>query len=311
MNREFRPSYLDLDRQNLNRRIEKARSMLSPCTLCPRGCRVNRTEGRVGACKTASKAKVSSFNPHFGEERPLVGSGGSGTIFFSNCNLGCVFCQNYEISQLGAGELVEPREIASMMLHLSRSGCENINLVSPTHVVPQILEALPIAIDRGLQLPIVYNTGGYDSVETLRLLDGIIDIYMPDMKYSDNEAAGRFSGVGDYVEVNRKAVAEMHRQVGDLQIHEGVATRGLLVRHLILPEDLAGTEEVVRFLSNEISNETYLNLMNQYRPCYRARDFPSLSRRITRHEYVDAVKKAKRHGLRRLDSEQGLSLHFF
>lgn len=232
-----------------------------------------------------------------------MGRGGSGTIFFTHCNLRCIFCQNFEISQLGEGESVAPEKIASVMLYLQRVGCENINLVSPTHVVPQILSALPKAVERGLRLPLVYNTGGYDSIATLKLLDGIVDIYMPDMKYASNATAKRLSGVDDYVERNRAAVLEMHRQVGDLQMDEdGVATRGLLVRHLLLPEGLAGTDETTRFLAREVSKDTYINLMDQYRPCYKADTIGALTRGITRREYDEAVETATRNGLWRFDS---------
>jgi putative pyruvate formate lyase activating enzyme len=245
---------------------------------------------------------VSSYGPHFGEEAPLVGGHGSGTIFFAYCNLKCVFCQNYTISQLGEGTEVTSDELAGMMLSLQTQGCHNINLVSPTHVVPHILAALEIAVRKGLSVPLVYNTGGYDSLETLRLLDGIVDIYMPDMKYSDARIAEQLSGIKDYPRANQAAIKEMHRQVGDLQMDErGVAQRGLLVRHLVLPNRLAGTEEVVRFLAQEVSRDTYLNIMAQYHPCHKAFDLPRLSRRITDKEFSEAVDLAHRYGLNRLD----------
>jgi putative pyruvate formate lyase activating enzyme len=245
---------------------------------------------------------VSSYGPHFGEESPLVGSRGSGTIFFTNCNLSCVFCQNYHISQLGQGQTVTEQEIARMMLALQEIGCHNINLVTPTHVVPQILDALNIASGLGLHLPIVYNCGGYESVETLKLLHGVVDIYMPDMKYSDEGNGDRYSGAKGYPEANRAAVKEMHRQVGDMQMDDrGIATRGLLVRHLVLPEGIAGTEGVMRFLAEEISTNTYLNVMSQYRPSHRASDFPELSRSLTQQEFIEAVHIARRYGLERLD----------
>lgn len=231
-----------------------------------------------------------------------MGSGGSGTIFFTYCNLRCCFCQNYSISQLGEGREVGAGELAGMMLSLERKGCHNINFVSPTHVVPQILEALEIAVKSGLSVPLVYNSGGYDSLETLRLLDGIFDIYMPDMKYSDEKNARQLSGIENYPEINRAAVKEMHRQVGDLQMDDrGVAARGLLVRHLVLPSGLAGTEEICRFLSREISTDTYLNVMAQYRPCYKAFDVPGLASPVTREEFTDAVRTARSCGLHRLD----------
>jgi putative pyruvate formate lyase activating enzyme len=232
----------------------------------------------------------------------LVGRYGSGTIFFSFCNLGCLYCQNYTISQLGEGSPVSSQELAEMMLSLQRQGCHNINLVSPTHVVPYILEALEIAVSRGLKLPLVYNTGGYDSIETLKLLDGIIDIYMPDMKYSDEKIAEQLSGIRDYLRVNRAAVKEMHRQVGDLEIDDsGVARRGLLVRHLVLPHGLAGTQEIVSFLAREVSTDTYLNIMAQYHPCYQAFNLPQLARRLDETEFAEAINLARQQGLHRLD----------
>jgi putative pyruvate formate lyase activating enzyme len=252
---------------------------------------------------------VSTYGPHFGEEAPLVGKNGSGTIFFTNCNLSCVFCQNYSISQLGEGDKVSKEELACMMLSLQNKGCHNINLVSPTHVVPQILEALEMAVKSGLRLPLVYNSGGYDSIETLKLLDGIVDIYMPDMKYSDERNAEKLSGVENYPSINRAAVKEMHRQVGDLQINEdGIAQRGLLVRHLVLPYGLAGTREVVNFLANEVSTDTYVNIMAQYHPCHKAFQFPSLSRRTSAGEFQEAVTLARQAGLCRLDEPRPLLL---
>ncbi len=245
---------------------------------------------------------ISSYGPHFGEEAPLVGKYGSGTIFFTYCNLQCVFCQNYTISQLGEGRAVDREELAGIMLSLQAKGCHNINLVSPTHVVPHILDALELAVSKGLYLPLVYNSGGYDSVETLGLLDGIIDIYMPDMKYSDEEVAEQLSGIKDYPKVNKAAIKEMHRQAGDLQMdEEGVAYRGLLVRHLVLPNRLAGTQEVARFLAQEISTNTYLNIMAQYHPCYKAFDIPQLARAVDRQEFLEAIDLAHQQGLYRLD----------
>jgi putative pyruvate formate lyase activating enzyme len=247
-------------------------------------------------------AVVSSYGPHFGEEAPLVGTGGSGTIFFAHCNLHCVFCQNCSISQQGEGDTVSSRDLADIMLSLQHRGCHNINLVTPTHVVPQILEALELAAADGLNIPLVYNSGGYESVETLRLLDGVVDIYMPDMKYGNSAIAHDCSGIDDYAEVNRAAVKQMHRQVGDLQINdEGIAVRGLLVRHLVLPHGLAGTGKIVEFLAREVSSNTYLNIMAQYHPCYKASGFPALSRAVTKEEHLDAVTLALQHGLTRLD----------
>jgi len=286
----------------LRERVERALALLEDCHVCPRRCGVNRLEGEVGKCRTGRQALVSSFGPHFGEEAPLVGSSGSGTIFFTYCNLRCCFCQNYTISQLGEGHVVGSEELAEMMLSLQRRGCHNINFVGPTHVVPQILEALEIAVKAGLSVPLVYNSGGYDSLETLNLLDGIVDIYMPDMKYSDEKTAQRFSGVEDYPEINRAAVKEMHRQAGDLQLDDhGVATRGLLVRHLVLPHGFAGTAEACRFLSQKVSTNTYLNVMAQYHPCYKALDVPELARPLSGEEFAEAVRIARDRGLHRLD----------
>jgi len=252
---------------------------------------------------------VSSCGPHFGEEAPLVGRHGSGTIFFTYCNLRCVFCQNYTISQLGEGSTVDSEELAKMMLSLQAKSCHNINLVSPTHVVSFILEALELAASRGLNLPLVYNTGGYDSVETLELLDGVVDIYMPDMKYSDARTAEQLSGIKEYPQVNRAAIKEMHRQVGDLQLDaSGVAHRGLLVRHLVLPNRLAGTEAAVRFLAQEVSRNTYLNIMAQYHPCYKAFDIPQLACSVSRQEFSEAIDLAHQQGLSRLDKQISLPL---
>jgi len=279
--------------------------MLEECCLCPRHCGVNRLVGEEGKCRITNQALVSSYGPHFGEEAPLVGRHGSGTIFFTYCNLRCVFCQNYTISQLGEGSEVGKEELARTMLSLQAKGCHNINLVSPTHVVPYILEALELAVSGGLYLPLVYNTGGYDAVETLELLDGIVDIYMPDMKYSAERTAERLSGIKDYPQVNRAAVREMHRQVGDLRVDEqGVAQRGLLVRHLVLPNRLAGTKEVVRFLAQEVSTNTYLNIMAQYHPCHKAFDIPQLARPVNRQEFTEAIDLAHQQGLYRLDKQQ-------
>lgn len=297
------PAYLELwHKGKLADRVEAAKVLLESCRVCPRSCGINRLAGETGKCRTGAQAMVSSFGPHFGEEAPLVGKYGSGTIFFTNCNLRCLFCQNYSISQLGEGVEVTKEEIARMMLSLQSRGCHNINLVSPTHVVPQILEALEIALKSGLCLPIVYNSGGYDSVETLKLLDGIIDIYMPDMKYSDDNIAEELSGIKDYPLMNKAAIKEMHRQVGDLQIdNEGIATRGLLVRHLVLPHGLAGTKEIVEFLAREISPNTYTNIMAQYHPCYKASQVPQLARSLSHQEFMEAVEMAYKTGLSHLD----------
>lgn len=282
----------------LRSRAEEAIRRLEHCEICPRRCGVNRADGELGFCRTGRLAKVSSAGPHYGEEPPLVGYHGSGTIFFAGCNLACVFCQNYEISQLDMGVEVTAERLAGIMMHLQLTGCHNVNLVTPTHVVPQILEALVIASEMGLSIPLVYNSGGYDSVDTLRLLDGIVDIYMPDAKYGSDEMAVRYSSAPGYVEVMKAAIREMHRQVGDLVIENGIAVRGLLVRHLVLPNNLAGTEEVVRFIS-ELSKNTYINIMDQYRPEYRADRYAELSRRITLSEYREALRLARAAGLSR------------
>lgn len=301
----FEPCYLELLRtEALRERTLQGFRHLERCDLCARYCRVNRLVTVRGAvCRTGEHAVVHSFGPHYGEEEVLSGRKGSGTIFFSWCNLRCVFCQNWEISHKGIGRAVQPKELAAMMLSLQEQGCHNINLVSPSHVVAQIVAAVEIAVTKGLRLPLVYNTGGYDSVEALALLDGIVDIYMPDMKYGDSLIARKYSKVRNYVEVNRMAVKEMHRQVGDLVLDQsGLARRGLLIRHLVLPGNLASSERVLDFIAHEISLNTYLNLMDQYRPCYRAGEYPPLDRQITAEEYDRALALAKRYGLRRLDS---------
>lgn len=301
---DFQPAYLALfESGELERRVPLAYKHLENCDLCARYCHVNRRETTRGAvCRTGERAVVHSYGPHHGEERPLRGWAGSGTIFFSWCNLRCVFCQNWDISQKGLGREVEPGELAGMMCKLQEQGCHNVNLVSPSHVVAQVLAAVNIAARRGLRLPLVYNTGGYDSPEALALLDGVIDIYMPDMKYGDSATARHYSHVKNYWEVNQAAIREMHRQVGDLVIDErGLARRGLLVRHLVLPEGLSNTEKVMKFLSGKISKNTYLNLMDQYRPCYRASEYPPLVRPITRQEYQEALELAHKYGLQRLD----------
>lgn len=275
---------------------------LQACELCPRRCGTNRTAGEKGKCGVGRWALVSSWFPHHGEEFCLRGYRGSGTIFFAGCNLKCVFCQNYELSWDLAGEALGPDGLARAMLDLQRRGCHNINLVTPSHVVAQIVEALAIAAGQGLQIPIVYNTSGYDTVETLRRLEGVVDIYMPDLKFGDSRVAARYTAVADYWEVATAAVREMHRQVGDLELNgEGLARRGLLVRHLILPGGLAGSERVLRFLAEEISPNTAVNLMTQYYPAAHAFHYPELSRRISGGEYLAARRLADRLGLRRLE----------
>lgn len=306
---KFEPSYIKLLKSGkFNERVTDAYHHLASCDVCACACRVNRSAGELGKCRTGLNARVSSYGPHLGEEDPLRGWRGSGTIFFSSCNLSCQYCQNDDISQSITGREVEPDELAAIMLELQAQGCHNINLVSPSHIVPQIMSAVLIASQAGLLLPIVYNTGGYDSLSTLHLLEDVIDIYMPDMKYADEKAAYKYSRIPNYPAVNQNAVLEMHHQVGDLQINEdGLATRGLLIRHLILPNNLAGTEKILRFLANEISLNTYLNLMPQYRPAYRAPKYPELNRSINQSEYQYAIDMAHKCGLRRLDKRRSLA----
>lgn len=303
---EFYPSYLNLiGSGELASRVSEAYEHLSICDVCAWKCPVDRRAGKIGVCRTGERARISSYGPHMGEEDPLRGWRGSGTIFFTRCNLRCQYCQNHDISQTDSGDEVEPEQIATMMLELQTLGCHNINLVSPSHVVPQIMAAVLIAAKAGLKIPLVYNTGGYDSLAMLHLLDGVIDIYMPDMKYSDQETARRYSKIRNYPQVNQDAVKEMFHQVGDLKLDErGVAHRGLLVRHLVLPEDIAGTAGIVRFISEEISTHTYINLMDQYRPAYKAHNYPELNRRLTNQEYNSAVDAAVKAGLERLDERK-------
>lgn len=279
---------------------------MEDCDLCARYCHVNRKETLRGAvCRTGERAVVCSYGPHHGEEDCLRGRRGSGTIFFTWCNLRCVYCQNYDISWQGKGHEVSAEELAAIMLALQAEGCHNINFVSPSHVVAQILEAVAIAADKGLRLPLVYNSGGYDSLEALRLLDGVIDIYMPDAKYADSDLARSYSHIRNYAAFNRETLREMHKQVGDLRFDRaGLAQRGLLVRHLVLPNDIAGSAQVFKFLAEELSTDTYVNVMDQYRPCHRAGESPELDRAITSSEYEVAIGAARRAGLRRLDQRE-------
>ncbi|UCC38869.1 MAG: radical SAM protein [Candidatus Aminicenantes bacterium] len=307
---EFEPVYIQTFKTGLfAEKVEKAFQMLKKCSLCPRNCGVNRLGGERGVCKAGYLLEVSSYSPHFGEERPLVGFHGSGTIFMTHCNIRCLFCQNYSISHLGEGQEVSFERLGKMMIELQKIGCHNINFVTPTHYVPQILKALVLAIDKGLSVPLVYNTGGYDSVETLKLLDGVFDIYMPDFKYNSSEVAQTYSQAPDYPPVARLAFKEMHRQVGDLIIDEkGIALRGLLVRHLVLPQESAGTKEVMHFLASEISKNTYVNIMDQYHPCGSIDPKSPLSRRITTNEFNEAIEAAKKEGIMRLDKQEKLRL---
>ncbi|MEE8637862.1 MAG: radical SAM protein [Candidatus Margulisiibacteriota bacterium] len=287
--------------RELREKIEKAYKILENCTLCPRECKVNRLKGELGDCKVGKDPMLSSASPHFGEEAPLVGRHGSGTIFLTGCNLHCLYCQNYEISHSMMGKVVSIEEFADQMLYLQKLGCHNINFVTPSHQVPQILAALEIAIPQGLKVPLVYNTGGYDSIQELKLMEDVIDIYMPDFKYWDKEVASSYSKEAkDYPEVARAAFKEMHRQVGDLIMNkEGIAERGMLIRHLVLPGGLAGTGSVMHFIASELSKDSYVNIMDQYRPCGQAWDFPPLDRRISHEEYREAIDMAKKEGLHR------------
>jgi putative pyruvate formate lyase activating enzyme len=306
--RHFEPAYLALHRSGeLRRRAHDALTRLERCLVCPRNCAVNRLEDRTAACHTGRYAQVASYAPHFGEENCLRGWGGSGTIFFSMCSLRCVFCQNYDISQAARGTVTPPGRLAEMMLELQSAGCHNLNFVTPEHVVPQILEALPLAAAGGLRLPLVYNTSAYDSLDSLRLLDGVIDIYMPDFKYWDSALALRYVKAKDYPEAARQAIREMHRQTGPLEFDsEGIARRGVLVRHLVMPGDTAGTEAIMRFLAEEVSRDTYVNVMSQYYPAGRVSNsqFVEINRRLTDAEYARALEAARAAGLRRIEDRR-------
>jgi putative pyruvate formate lyase activating enzyme len=306
------PSYLKLYREGeLAGRIQRALSLLESCSLCPRDCGINRLKDEKGFCNTGRRARLASYNAHFGEEAPLVGRYGSGTLFISSCNLLCSFCQNYEISHLNEGVDVEPEHLAAVMIQLAERGCHNINIVTPTHVVPQLLEGLILAVEQGLALPLVYNSGGYDRKETLEILDGIFDIYMPDFKFWDEEWAERYCRAPDYREVAMRAIKEMHRQVGDLMIDDdGVALRGLLLRHLVMPNNIANTEKVMEFLAKEISPLTYVNVMDQYRPCGKSPDDVYINRRLTGREFEEALNAARKAGLKRLDSRDRFRIIF-
>ncbi len=284
-----------------NQSVQRLWDSVDPCTLCPRRCEVHRRNNQLGFCGIGDMPRVSSVGPHFGEESVLVGSGGSGTIFFAGCNLGCVFCQNFDISHHRQGHPVTIEQLAQSMLELQYYGCCNINFVTPTHVAPAIVAALELAREEGLTLPTVYNTGGYDSAEMLKLLEGFIDIYMPDMKYADMKVAKELSAAPDYPQINREALKEMHRQVGDLKTDKGLATRGLLVRHLVLPENLAGSFEIIDFIAEHISPKTTINVMDQYSPCFEANQHPKINRRPTNEEIQSVRRYAIHKGLNVLD----------
>ncbi|MGD9329493.1 MAG: hypothetical protein PVH48_11040 [Cyclobacteriaceae bacterium] len=270
------------------------------CNLCPHRCGTDRTQSNTGKCRSGNLPVISSFSPHFGEEPPLTGNRGSGTIFFGNCNLSCIFCQNYDISQCGVGEEVSHSDLARIMINLQKLGCHNINFVSPSHMVSAILNALPEAIEMGLNIPLVYNSGGYDLASTIELLDGIFDIYMPDLKYMDNGIANELSGIDDYVERATESVLEMHRQVGDLEVDEyGIARKGLIIRHLVMPDNIAKTDKIIDFV-RDLSTNTYLNLMDQYRPAYHAMSNPKINRKLTSEEFNIAYNYALNNGLSRI-----------
>jgi len=304
--KDFEPAYLRTWREGgFKDKIDKAFRILENCTLCPRNCGVNRLEGERGTCRAGHLPEVSSYAPHFGEEKPLVGFHGSGTIFMTHCNLRCLFCQNYSISHLGQGQKVSFEKLAKMMIELQRLGCHNINFVSPSHYAAQILKSIPIAVEKGLSVPLVYNTGGYDSLETLKLLDGVFDIYMPDFKYTKAEVAQEYSNAPDYPEIAKLALKEMQRQVGDLVFDgTGIALRGLLIRHLVLPQQMAGTREAMHFLATEISKNVYVNIMDQYRPCGDIPPNSPLDRGITQEEYNEAIEAAQEQGITRLDKRE-------
>ncbi len=293
------PAYLkSYQNGNLDNIINQSYELLNPCSLCPRNCGVNRLNNEKGFCKTGLDPVVYSFMNHQGEEPPISGTLGSGTIFFSNCNMACVYCQNYEFSQLGQGREVSCEALAGYMLDLQKMNCHNINLVTPTHILPQILKALKTAIMGGLEIPLVYNTGGYESVETIKLLDGIVDIYLADMRYADNEASLKYSSVPDYPKYNQEALKEMRSQIGRDEIdQEGIIKRGLIIRHLVLPNNISGTDKVMRFISEELSKDSLISLMSQYLPYHKASEFKDIGRRLTYKEYEDAKEIMEKYGL--------------
>ena len=310
----FEPSYAAAERTGLlARRIEEAFTIMESCSLCPRRCGVNRLNGEEGFCRSPMKPVIYSAQPHFGEEVPLVGRHGSGTIFFSNCNLRCVFCQNWPIAHEGRGRPVDEDEMASMMLALQRKGCHNINLVTPTHVMPHILKAARIAFRKGLRIPLVYNTSGYELPEVIRLLDGIVDIYLPDMKYAHDEQADKYSsGAFDYPLMARQSIVEMNRQVGALEVdHDGIAQRGVILRHLVMPNGVAGSRDVLLWVSENLPGSTYVNVMSQYRVEYKAYDYAEIARGVTVEEYLEAVSWAEEFGLTRLDNRAGALRQFY
>ena len=310
----WQPAYAKLEKEGkLAQKVEQAYAMFEDCRLCPRHCRVNRKKGEKGFCQAPARPVISSAHPHFGEEIPLVGRNGSGTIFFSNCNLRCIFCQNWPISHEGKGKLIEDEDLANIMIQLQKIGCHNINLVTPTHVMPNIINATRIALKKGLRLPLVYNTGGYERLEILKILDGIVDIYMPDMKYMDPDQAAKYSsGASDYPDLAKKAIIEMNRQVGKLLIDKhGIAHRGLIIRHLVMPNRVAGTEKLVKWIAETLPKSTYVNIMSQYHVDYKAFDYPEISRGITVEEFLEAMDWAKEYGLTNLDPQSLAVSNFY
>jgi len=310
---QWHPAYEKLEEEGkLAQRVEQAYSIFEDCQLCPRQCGVNRLKGERGFCRAPVRPMIFSSQPHFGEEIPLVGKNGSGTIFFSNCNLRCIFCQNWPISHEGKGKLLQDEDLANMMIHLQKIGCHNINLVTPTHVMPNIINATRIALKKGLRLPLVYNTSGYERLEILKILDGIVDIYMPDMKYMDANQADKYSsGASDYPELAKNAIIEMNRQVGELLTDKrGIAISGLIIRHLVMPNRVAGTEKFVRWVAETLPKSTYVNIMAQYHVDYKAFDYPKIARGITVQEFLEAMGWAEEYGLTNLDP-QSLALRKF
>jgi len=308
------PAYEKLEKEGkLAERVKHAYAIFENCQLCPRRCGVNRKKGGRGFCRAPTRIVVFGAQPHFGEEMSLVGHNGSGTIFFSNCNLRCIFCQNWPISHEGRGKEISDEELADMMMNLQKIGCHNINLVTPTHVMPNILNATRIALTRGLRLPLVYNTSGYERSEMLKILDGIVDIYLPDMKYMDVDKAAKYSaGASDYPEVTKKAIIEMNRQVGELALDKrGIATRGLMIRHLVMPNRVAGTEKFVRWVAETLPRSTYVNIMAQYHVEYKAFDHPEISRGITAQEFLEAMAWAEKYGLTNLDPQSVAVRNFY
>ena len=310
----WQPAYAKLEKAGiLARRIEEAYGIFKECRLCPRQCGVNRQNGERGFCQAPARPVIYSAQPHFGEEVSLVGRKGSGTIFFSNCNLRCIFCQNWPISHEGKGKEVQDEDLAEMMLYLQRIGCHNINVVTPTHVMPNIINATRIALKKGLRLPLVYNTSGYERLEIVKILEGIVDIYMPDMKYMGPDQASKYSaGASDYPEVTKRAIVEMNRQVGELMVdHRGIAFHGLIIRHLVMPNRVAGTEKFVRWVSRALPKSTYVNIMPQYRVEYKAFDYPKISRGITTQEFMEAMEWAEKVGLTNLDPKSRAVRNFY